>query len=91
MHSERVAVVGLKYFPRKRLLEYSFIQDPRPIGPPIGSYGGKDFAEFVRDAFGRVFVYSGIASRRRDGRLIAEDLRTGEFIILPGLVYRLSR
>lgn len=88
---EKIKLVRMTYLPRKRRLEYSILQDPRPIGPSIGSYSGKEFAEFVRDAFGRIFVYSGIASRQRDGRLTAEDLGTGEFIVPPGLVYRLSR
>ena len=75
---------------RVRPVDYSIMQDPRPAGPPIGRYAEKDFSEFVRDAFGRLFVFSGIAPRRENGAFDDDALRPGEFIVLPGLIYRYS-
>jgi hypothetical protein len=73
---------------RARPIEYSILQDPEPAGPPIGHYAEKEFSEFVRDAFGRLFVYAGIAPRRSNGQFDDDALLPGEFIMLPGLIYR---
>ena len=73
---------------RKRSIEFLMLNDPKPEGPPIGNFADKEFAEFVRDAFGRLFVYSGVAPRRSDGRFDDAALGPGEFIMLPGLIYR---
>jgi len=83
----RIFPVTSKLFQRRRLLEFSFIIGPVPVGPTMGIYREQEFAEFVRDSFGRMFVFSGVASRRSDGRLIADNLRRGEFFALPGLIY----
>jgi hypothetical protein len=64
--------------------------EPRPAGPTIGLYRGLPIAERVVDQFGRRFFYVGLASRRRDGRFDVASLRAGEFIVEPGLVYRLE-
>jgi hypothetical protein len=73
---------------RERPIEYSILQGAEPAGPIIGNYADKGFAEFVRDEYGRLFVYAGLAPRRRDGRFNDEALKPGEFIVLPGLIYR---
>jgi hypothetical protein len=75
---------------RVRPIDYSILLDPQPAGPPIGRYAGKEFSEFVRDAFGRLFVFAGIAPRRANGGFDDDVLRPGEFIVLPGLIYRHS-
>ncbi len=71
-------------------VEYSMMVEPRPSGPTIGLYRGLPIAERVVDQFGRRFLYVGLASRRRDGRFDVASLRAGEFIVEPGLVYRLE-
>ncbi len=71
-------------------IEYSIMVEPRPAGPTIGLYRGLPIAERVVDQFGRRFLYVGLASRRRDGRFDVASLRAGEFIVEPGLVYRLE-
>ena len=71
-------------------IEYSMMVEPRPAGPTIGLYRGLPIAERVVDQFGRRFFYVGLASRRRDGRFDVGSLRAGEFIVEPGLVYRLE-
>jgi hypothetical protein len=75
---------------RVRPIDYSILLDPQPAGPMIGRYAGKEFSESVRDAFGRLFVFAGIAPRRANGGFNDDALRPGEFIVLPGLIYRHS-
>jgi hypothetical protein len=72
----------------RRPIEYSILVDPKPAGPTIGHYAERTIPERVQDAFGRLYVYAGIASRRADGNFDDEALRPGEFIMLPGLIYR---
>ncbi len=72
---------------RRRPLEYSILHNPRSAGAVIGKLAGKEISEYVYDEFGRLFVYSGVAPRRRDGAFDDDALGTGEFIVQPGLVY----
>lgn len=73
---------------RARDLDYSILLNTEPEGPVIGRLDGRDFSEFVRDEYGRLFVYSGVAPRRIDGQFDQDALKTGEFIVPPGLIYR---
>jgi hypothetical protein len=75
---------------RVRPLEYSILHNPRAAGPVIGQLGGKEFTEYVYDEFNRLFVYSGAAPRRLNGEFDDDALKTGEFIVLPGLIYKYS-
>ena len=68
---------------------YSMIIEPRREGAVIGYFAGEPISECVIDAFGRRFAYIGLAIRRRDGQFDAAQLKAGEFIAEPGLVYRL--
>lgn len=71
-------------------IDYHIVYDPRPDGPLIGFYAGQPIAEAIRDFFGRRFVYDGIAPRRRDGKYDVSQLRPGEWIAEPGLVYHIE-
>jgi len=73
-----------------RPAEYSMVVEPHPAGPSIGVYGGLPIAERVIDQFRRPFVYVGVVCRRRDGQFDAASLGPGEFIVEPGLIYRLE-
>jgi len=73
---------------RAQILDYSILRNTTPEGRAIGRFGGRDFSEFVRDEFGGLLVYSGVAPRRGDGQFDGDALREGEFIVLPGLIYR---
>lgn len=73
---------------RAQIIDYSLLHDATPEGQVIGRFGGRDFSEFVRDGFGRLLVYSGVAPRCGDGQFDGYALKEGEFIMLPGLIYR---
>jgi hypothetical protein len=44
----------------------------------------------VVDASGHRYRFAGVAPRAADGRIDVEGLRTGEWIVQPGLVYRMD-
>jgi len=69
--------------------EFHMMVDPRPTGQTIGVYRDRPFSESVADYFGRHFTYSGIAPRRTNGQYDPAALREGEFIVEPGLLYRI--
>lgn len=71
-------------------LEYYLLHGVRPDGPTVGHYSGKPVADVVIDAYERRYVFTGLAPRRNDGRYDLGKLRDGEFLLEPGLVYRLQ-
>jgi hypothetical protein len=74
-----------------RNLEYCILHDVKPVGRTMGFFADREIPEAVVDQFGRRFDYVGVASRKPNGKLDAEALGPGEFILRPGLVYRLVR
>ena len=70
--------------------DYYLIVDPRPEGPVVGVFADLPISESILDCFGRSYIYAGAAPRRRDGRYDIDVLKPGEFILEPGLVYRLG-
>jgi hypothetical protein len=75
---------------RPRPAEYSMVVEPHPAGPTIGVFRGLPIAERVVDQFGRPFAYVGVARRRRDGQFDVASLKPGEFVVEPGITYRLE-
>ena len=69
---------------------FSIMIEPRPAGPVIGFYRDLPIAERVVDLFGRCFTYAGIIDRRRDGQYDVDGLKSGQFIVEPGMVYDLE-
>ena len=69
---------------------FSIMIEPRPAGPVIGFYRDLPIAERVVDLFGRCFTYAGIIDRRRDGQYDVDGLKSGQFIVEPGIVYDLG-
>lgn len=67
--------------------DYFMLVRPRRVGATIGFYSGLPIAAAVDGDFGRRYVYAGVALRNRDGTYDVESLRTGEWIVEPGLVY----
>ncbi len=76
---------------RIRHLEYFLLHDARPTGPSVGLYANRDIPASVVDDFGRRYLFAGIAPRQWNGDFDLDALQTGEFILKPGLVYRLEQ
>jgi hypothetical protein len=70
--------------------EYFILNDVRTEGATIGQLAGKPIAETVVDASGHRYRYVGVAPRAADGRFDVDALRTGEWIVRPGLLYALE-
>jgi hypothetical protein len=77
-------------FGQVRPIEYSILHGVKPIGPSLGYYNDSEIPESVVDDFGRRFVYAGVAPRRWNGQFDGDALEPGEFIVRPGLVYRIE-
>lgn len=74
-----------------RPLEYFILQDATPSGPHIGGLGDMPIFESVTDYFGKSYSYVGLAPRTWAGEIDVYRLKPGEFILPPGLVYRLCK
>ena len=78
------------HFSNDRPVDYFILVDPRADGPIIGTYNEQPIAAAVKDAYGRRYLYVGIASRMRDGRFDVKTLSPGEWFAGPGLVYQME-
>ncbi|QND67306.1 hypothetical protein HB777_27525 [Mesorhizobium loti] len=67
--------------------EYFVLANLREQGAIIGRLAGHPIAETVVDAGGLQYHFVGVAPRDRSGCFDVEALRTGEWIVQPGLVY----
>ena len=72
------------------MIDYATLHEARPQGRCVGSYVGCPIREAVVDRDGQRYVYAGLAPRCRDGSLDIDALEPGEFLVPPGLVYRLE-
>ncbi len=82
----------MSFAPRQqgRPIEYFMLYDVKPTGQSVGLYANRQIPESVVDDFGRSYVFAGIAPRRQNGDFDVDALRTGEFILKPGLLYRIE-
>ena len=78
------------HFSQDRPVDYFILVEPQADGPVIGTYNEHPIAAAVKDAFGRRYLYVGVASRLRDGRFDVKTLSPGEWFMRPGLVYRME-
>lgn len=76
---------------RIRYLEYFLLHEAKAAGPSVGIFADRDIPASVSDEFGRRYVFAGLAPRQLNGEFDLDALRVGEFIMQPGLVYRLER
>ena len=76
--------------PSQRPDIFSILVEPHPAGSVIGIYHDRPIAERVVDLFGRRFTYAGVIGRRRDGQYDVDRLKSGQFIVEPGIVYDLE-
>ena len=72
-------------------LDYRMIDEPRSSGPTIGYLAETPIAETVVDRFGRHFLFAGVTPHKPNGRYDVEMLWPGEFVVSPGLIYRLGK
>jgi hypothetical protein len=71
-----------------RPVEDFIVQDAKAVGPSVGSYDGREIPATIVDRFGRRYAYVGLAPRGWDGGLDPDALGPGEYVVLPGLLYR---
>lgn len=65
------------------------LENARPDGVNVASYGGKDVSDVVIDDQGYRYILVGLAPRKADGTYDMRLLKTGEVILEPGLLYQL--
>jgi hypothetical protein len=70
--------------------EFLILVEAKCCGPLVGFFGGHEIYERVEDSFGRVYVYAGVIERIGNGRYNSGGLRKYEFILEPGLIYRMQ-
>lgn len=75
----------------KKVAAYHTLRDVTKSGPVMGFYRGVEINQYATDRWHRNFEFIGVASRRLDGGDEYEALTHGEFILPPGLVYRMLR
>jgi hypothetical protein len=69
---------------------FRLVVEPRPAGRTIGYLDELPISEMVVDRFGRRLTYVGVAPRTLRGTYCVDELRPGEFIVEPGLLYELD-
>lgn len=76
--------------PKSWRVDYATLPQPRHMGRCVGIFAGHAIRELVVDGNGQRYVYVGIALRCQDGSIDVDALAPGEFIVPPGLIYRLE-
>lgn len=75
--------------------DHCVLRQAKPVGPPIGLYRNLPLHEAVQDELGRVYRYVGVCEQRSPSfhcpDQFATHLGDGEFILPPGVVYRMDR
>jgi hypothetical protein len=70
--------------------EYHLLHEATPCGAVIGNYLGSKVYERVVDHWGRSYAYTGVIARGPTGHFERKLLKPHEFILKPGLVYRMQ-
>ena len=70
--------------------EYLILPRTFDDGPTVGYIGERPIAEEILDQWGRRYVYCGLAPKLASGAFNLKLIRTGEWIVEPGLLYRLA-
>lgn len=74
---------------RTAFADLRILYNVKPMGPIIGVFAGVPFHEYIRDDWGREYGFAGIAHRARNSDYGCEHLGTGEFVLPPGIIYRM--
>ncbi|MHA7970247.1 hypothetical protein [Rhizobium sp. CAU 1783] len=72
---------------RSHPVEYYVLADVEHQGRVIGHLAGRPILECVVDAEGGRYRFAGVAPRDATGRFDVLSLKTGEWIVQPGLIY----
>jgi hypothetical protein len=67
--------------------EFFILRNTRPAGPEIAKFAGVPVHAKVEDEWGRFYQYAGTSSR--SGSKYTVTLGEREFILPPGIVYRM--
>ena len=71
-------------------IEYSLLSGVKPCGKIMGYFMDRPIPEAVVDEFGKRYDYVGIAPVLPNGQFDAGALNPGEFILQPGVIYRIE-
>ena len=82
----RLAGTGSRSVP----IEYFILANLRFEGAVAGFIDGRPIRQIAIDENGVRYHYAGIAPRDSDGRFDVAGLRTGEWIVQPGLIYTIG-
>lgn len=75
----------------RRLPAFFTLHDVTPAGHVIGNYRGHDIHRNIIDTWSRRCSFIGVAPAGPQDGYDFEVLQSGEFILPPGLIYRLDR
>ena len=70
--------------------EYFVLTHVSEDGPVAGYFGDRPIAEEILDQWGRRYVYCGLVPKLADGSFNLKLIERGEWIVEPGLLYRLA-
>jgi len=70
--------------------EYFVLANLQAAGSVVGHLAGEPIRDAVIDEGGRRYRFAGVMPRTATGRFAVEALRPGEWIVQPGLIYRLE-
>jgi hypothetical protein len=67
--------------------EFFILRHTTPVGPEIGKFAGISFHAEIEDEWGRIYRYVGTSPRKGPNYIV--KLREREFILPPGIIYRM--
>lgn len=74
--------------------EFRILRGTKPIGPVIGHLADAPLYESVEDEWGRRYHYAGICELNKSANhsksRFVSVLRLGEFILPPGIIYKMT-
>lgn len=76
------------YFGGQLYIEPHILRNVTAAGPVIAKYGDTLVREIVRDEWGRAYRYAGVTAQNK-GAFDPAALRDGEFVLPPGIIYRM--